>query len=61
MTLLELWKDLVEDRENTEVFRYCPDLALWRLVKLLWVSRLGPDDEDSMWHHVINYRTNITE
>ena len=45
MAALELWKELVDDDGgiSREVFVHAPDIVLYRLVRLLWIPRLGPD------------------
>jgi len=42
---LELWKELADEDGgfSREVFVHAPDVVFYRLVRLLWVPRLGPD------------------
>ena len=43
MASLELWKDLVDNVDHARIFVHVPDIVLHRLVRLLWIPRLGPD------------------
>jgi len=45
---LELWKELVDNVDNRAIFSHTPNNALYRLVRLLWVPRLGPDSLEYM-------------